>query len=216
MSKGTFGDNSGPWQETSAGRSVPSYGFEGQFCPEFPSWCPSNVAPLSAKGDLSPREPISDSPGCPGTMGLWSGLVIGLLESGGFGRRVWPADTKLKPRRDVHCCVTQSGWVDVGGHLPMQQRQAGDALTLSQRERELRIPLWFQFNVRGRRPDGAIGKCQYSTGGTPIPTFPLKGEGEKIPFPAGCWREKRKARRKLRAFGLACVARVGVDPLRCG
>ena len=33
-------------------------------------------------------------------------------------------------------------------HLPMQQRYAGDALTLtlSRRERELRIPFWFQFS----------------------------------------------------------------------
>ena len=33
-------------------------------------------------------------------------------------------------------------------HLPMQQRHTGDALTLtlSLRERELRIPLWFQFS----------------------------------------------------------------------
>ena len=42
-------------------------------------------------------------------------------------------------------------------YLPVQQRNAwdaltpvsstGQALTLSQRERELRIPLWFQFSM---------------------------------------------------------------------
>ena len=39
-------------------------------------------------------------------------------------------------------------------YLPMQQRHSGDALTLtlSRRERELRIPLWFQFRQRNFLP----------------------------------------------------------------